>query len=107
MHDEFAVTTPDYVKLAEARDRIYNLEQEVKRLKEGRFTDEELQDLCHNMSEKNAAAFKQGCTAYQKKLLGTTVAEDVREQAAKIAASSPDVYCVGIGIAEQIRAMEV
>ena len=45
-------------------------EKEIERLKAGKFTPEELQNLCHNLKEEDEQAFKQGCIDYQKKLFG-------------------------------------
>lgn len=52
--------------------KIEKLEAEITRLKRGDFTEEEFQNLCHNLSEKveDECKFKEGCIAYQKKLFG-------------------------------------
>lgn len=54
------------------------LREENERLKSGRFSPDELQQLCHHLSEQPAQrdAFLQGCGDYQRKLFGT----DQREQ---------------------------
>lgn len=52
--------------------QIKALEEEIARLKEGKFTDEELQNLCHNTATKDLVKFGKGCEEYQKKLFGTT-----------------------------------
>lgn len=51
--------------------------EEIKRLKEGKFTEEEFQNLCHNMTidgyklaTEAMERFAKGCTEYQKKLFG-------------------------------------
>lgn len=44
--------------------------EEGARLKRGDFTPDELQTLCHNLSEQDKEAFFQGCTEYQRKLFG-------------------------------------
>jgi hypothetical protein len=49
---------------------VRRLRLEVERLKRGDFTEEEFQNLCHNLSEDDEARFKQGCLDYQKKLFG-------------------------------------
>lgn len=46
------------------------LAQEVSRLKEGHFTPDELQNLCHNLDDSDFDAFCDGCEAEQKKLFG-------------------------------------
>lgn len=51
-------------------DIILYLIGEIHRLKEGNFTEEEFQNLCHNFSEEDKCRFKQGCIDYQKKLFG-------------------------------------
>lgn len=44
---------------------------EVQRLKEGRFTPEEFQNLCHMKQVQDGfESFAQGCREYQKKLFG-------------------------------------
>ena len=50
--------------------RIRELEREVARLKSGDFTEEEFQNLCHNLDESDECRFKAGCEAYQAKLFG-------------------------------------
>lgn len=74
---KFAITArtalPYWIKKAESlRARAEKAEAECERLRRGDFTDEELQNLCHNMPEKEtkAAAFIAGCRAYQEKLFG-------------------------------------
>lgn len=44
--------------------------KEITRLKEGNFTEEEFQNLCHNFSADDKCRFKQGCVDYQRKLFG-------------------------------------
>ncbi len=51
-------------------NKIYQLEEEIARLKRGDFTPEELQNLCHNLDESDREAFCKGCLEYQKKLFG-------------------------------------
>jgi hypothetical protein len=46
------------------------LRRENERLLRGEFTEEEFQNLCHNMTTDDACRFKAGCEAYQKKLFG-------------------------------------
>ena len=43
---------------------------EITRLKEGKFTEEEFQNLCHNFSPDDECRFKKGCEEYQRKLFG-------------------------------------
>lgn len=41
---------------------------ELKRYRQGRLTEDEFQNLCHNLSDEDEARFKQGCIDYQNKL---------------------------------------
>jgi hypothetical protein len=43
---------------------------EVRRLRAGRFTEEEFQGLCHGLSPDDRRRFEQGCRDYQAKLFG-------------------------------------
>lgn len=52
------------------RKKCELLEREIERLKAGRFTEEEFQNLCHNFTPDDACRFKKGCEEYQKKLFG-------------------------------------
>ena len=52
-------------------DRIKLLEAEVERLKRGDFTDDEFQNLCHNLPQAKMVCFQKGCEEYQKKLFGS------------------------------------
>src|SRR4026208_1549117 len=45
-------------------------EDEIQRLKEGNFTPEEFQNLCHNLQGKGRDDFEIGCIQYQEKLFG-------------------------------------
>lgn len=50
---------------------VLDLIAEVERLREGRFTPEEFQNLCHNTEiAKGFEAFADGCEDYQRKLFG-------------------------------------
>lgn len=51
-------------------DSDNSLEKEIERLKAGRFTEEEFQNLCHTFSEDDECRFKAGCVEYHKKLFG-------------------------------------
>lgn len=44
---------------------------EIDRLKRGEFTEEEFQNLCHNLSTDDQERFKRGCEEYQKRLFGS------------------------------------
>lgn len=46
------------------------LRAEIERLKEGRFTEEEFQNLCHTFSAEDRNRFFTGCAEYQRKLFG-------------------------------------
>jgi len=49
---------------------------EVERLKAGNFTPEELQNLCHNLSDEDYSKFCDGCDEYQRKLFGKCRTEE-------------------------------
>lgn len=66
-------------------EKMQKLEEENKRLREGRFTDPELQNLCHNLDEKDERAFSAGCVEYQKKLFGRcSLLEDYKRMEKKL-----------------------
>ncbi len=46
------------------------LRKEIERLKEGSFTEEEFQNLCHNFTTDDRRRFEQGCKEYSDKLFG-------------------------------------
>lgn len=52
------------------RAAIADLEEEIVRLKAGKFTEEEFQNLCHGFQECDFLRFRQGCEEYQAKLFG-------------------------------------
>lgn len=62
------------------QSQLEQLRAENERLLRGDFTDQELQGFCHNLSEQDQRAFFEGCTKYQQRLFGTSVAEQVREE---------------------------
>lgn len=57
-----------------------DLRAEIARLKAGRFTPEEFQNLCHNKDELACTEreFCDGCEEYQKKLFGRSQIADLR-----------------------------
>lgn len=51
--------------------RLYEyFQNESSRLRRGEFKDFELQNLCHNLDEKDKDKFIKGCSNYQKMLFG-------------------------------------
>lgn len=53
--------------------------EEITRLKRGDLTPQELQDLCHGLSEEDCGRFCTGCLKYQVKMFGREkVVEDLR-----------------------------
>lgn len=57
------------------------LRLENQRLKEGNFTPEEFQNLCHNLGRDcTLPVFDQGCKSYQESLFGKDVCEQYRRQ---------------------------
>jgi hypothetical protein len=59
---------------------VDELQAEITRLKSGKFTPEELQSLCHGLSEDDYKAFCDGCDAYQRQLFGKCRSEEERLQ---------------------------
>jgi hypothetical protein len=57
------------------------LKEENERLKSGRFTQAELQNLCHTFSEQDKKAFCNGCIEYQKKLFGESPTDKLKKAA--------------------------
>ena len=57
-------------------DELEAKDQEIARLKTGKFTEEEFQNLCHELSEDGKPeCFAKGCIEYQKKLFGYSPTE--------------------------------
>ena len=54
----------------------FGMLDEIDRLKNGDFTPEELQNLCHNLTSCDYKEFCDGCTAYQRKLFNGHSRED-------------------------------
>lgn len=42
----------------------------VERVLEGKLTEEEFQNLCHNLTTEDRKRFEQGCKEFQEKLFG-------------------------------------
>jgi hypothetical protein len=59
---------------------VEELKLEIKRLKEGRFTEEEFQNLCHTFTKDDAERFCNGCEEYQKLLFGYSPITELREK---------------------------
>jgi hypothetical protein len=55
------------------------LKNEIERLKSGNFTEEEFQNLCHNLTTDDAERFCNGCEEYQKKLFGYSPISKLKE----------------------------
>ena len=49
------------------------------------FTEEEFQNLCHNLSEDDEARFCDGCDSYQRKLFGRCRTDELLARLARIA----------------------
>ncbi len=56
----------------------------IDRFKQGLFTPDELQNLCHNLSVQDKCAFAKGCEEYQKSLFGVGSIEEERLACAAI-----------------------
>ena len=57
---------------------LERLKLEIERLKSGKFTPEEFQNLCHEDKPVTAKEFAQGCCEYQRKLFGYSHSERER-----------------------------
>jgi hypothetical protein len=68
------------IKVADLNARIDGLVKDIVRLKSGDFTPEELQNLCHSVSETDKTAFFEGCAAYQRKLFGISHVEELKQK---------------------------
>lgn len=65
-------------KIVELEEENIELKKEIVRLKEGNFTSEEFQNLCHNLpKECGREIFTEGCKQYQLKLFGPTI-QDIK-----------------------------
>jgi hypothetical protein len=62
---------------------------ENERMKRGDFTPDELQNLCHNLSEHDKEAFFKGWAAYQKKLFGCAHIEQLKDLLRRGLGTSP------------------
>jgi hypothetical protein len=65
---------------ADCAEDVPALLAEVRRLKRGEFTPDELQTLCHNLSTDDACAFVRGCHAYQTQLFGAEKLREAKEK---------------------------
>lgn len=84
VYEKCAHTFPkDYCPLCKEEElealkkRIECLECEISRLKGGKFTEDELQNLCHNLDSSQCKSFLKGCRSYQVSLFGSKM---VREE---------------------------
>lgn len=64
--------------------RCLALVEEVRRLRAGRFTEEEFQALCHQMSEDDFCRFARGCAEYQAKLFGRSATAELEAENARL-----------------------
>lgn len=53
---------------------------EIARMKDGNFTPDELQNLCHNLKPTDLESFRRGCESYQAKLFGLKKPENEEER---------------------------
>lgn len=61
-------------------DVLRSMIDEIVRLRSGRLTPDELQNLCHNLTPSDRVAFFQGCEAEQRKLFGCGAVEQERQR---------------------------
>ena len=65
------LTEKHLLNLSFQKERAENAEAEIKRLKRGEFTYDEIMDFCHNLPETvSKEEFAEGCAKYQCKLYG-------------------------------------
>lgn len=57
---------------------VRRLRAEESRLRKGDFTEEEFQNLCHNLDDGDERRFKAGCEEYQRKLFGRAYGDPQR-----------------------------
>ena len=57
----------------------WELIKENKRLKEGNFTPEELQNLCHNIKGGTRGEFEAGCKVYTDSLFGPGESKEITD----------------------------
>ena len=50
--------------------QLFGHDDEIERLKNGKFTEAEFQNLCHEFSADDACRFRAGCDEYFEKLFG-------------------------------------
>mgnify|MGYP001570321314 CR=1 FL=1 len=50
---------------------LAQLRSELERYKSGNLSDEELQQLCHNLPEDCPERFARGCVEYNRRLFGS------------------------------------
>lgn len=65
-------------------------QREVERLRDGKFTAEEFQNLCHNLNGDDKTAFLDGCAKYQEQLFGVSAATSTRSACVEKVKSLPD-----------------
>lgn len=69
----------NYIENRKIESTLNFLQKEVLRLKEGKFSPEELQNLCHNLTTLDRIAFLKGCKSEQEKLFGKINPKEIQE----------------------------
>lgn len=92
--------------LDECRREIARLEAEVSRLKAGKFTKEEIHEICHNLNGTvDAQAFADGCAAEQIKLYGRALDRDtidrLQQQKRALVEDNRELAAGGIRLASE------
>lgn len=67
LHDRLLGMEMLYARVSVQRDDLLT---ESDRLRSGRFTEDEFQNLCHNFNQDDCNEFCEGCLQYQIKLFG-------------------------------------
>jgi hypothetical protein len=97
---EWQLTASDRrpVNTAGLENPIASALKEIERLREGNFTPEEFQNLCHSKTvQEGFEAFARGCQDYQQKLFGKCDRLSTDDLAAQIPKVARALYQAGAG----------
>lgn len=79
-------------KVYDLTQQIVQLREENARLKRGEFSSEELQNLCHNLTEDDYKAFCDGCDGYQRKLFGKCRTDHLKKVASELDGTLEELF---------------